>query len=74
MDKNQILTAVLVGILVVGIAVYRLLWMGPSAASTIGIRRFPKTPGKLLQWMFGQHGGDSSDQQATTTGPASKKP
>jgi hypothetical protein len=73
MDKNQILAAVLVGILVAGIAVYRLLWMGSAAAAGAGVRRFPRTPGKLLRWIFGQHGHSSSSDGGTATDPSSKK-
>jgi len=55
MDKQQILTAVLVAVLVLGIAVYRLLWVGSSSAAAAGLRRFPKSPGKLLRWLLGKN-------------------
>jgi cytochrome b len=54
MDKNQILTAALVAVLVAGVAVYRLLWTGSSSAAAAGLRRFPKSPGKLLKWFLGR--------------------
>jgi len=53
MEKGQILTAVIVGVLVIGVAVYRVMRVGSSSAAAVGLRRFPKTPGKLLRWMFG---------------------
>jgi hypothetical protein len=53
MDKQQILAAVLVAALVVAAAIYRLLWTGSSAAAAAGLRQFPRTPGKLLKWLFG---------------------
>jgi len=66
MDKQQIVTAVIVGVLVVGIAVYRLLWVGSSAAAGAGLRRFPKTPGNLLKWFVGGSEGEKSRPQGPT--------
>ena len=63
MDKSQILTSIVVALLVIGIAVYRLLWVGSSSAAAIGLRRFPKTPSELRRWFFKEH--DSSPAGST---------
>jgi hypothetical protein len=62
MDKQQILAAALVAVLVVGVSVYRLLWAGSSSAAAVGLRRFPKTPGKMLKWIFGGRDDGNSGQ------------
>jgi hypothetical protein len=62
MDKQQILTAVVVAVLVICAAIYRVLWVGGSAAAGAGLRQFPKTPGKLLKWLFGGSGGEKGHQ------------
>jgi hypothetical protein len=68
MDKQQILTAAVVAALVISAAVYRVLWMGGSAAAGAGLRQFPKTPGKMLKWFFGGGGGEKDHQAQSPTG------
>jgi cytochrome b len=63
MDKSQWITAILVGLFVVAIAVYRLLWTGSSAAAAARLRRFPRSPRKLFQWFLGQRTSPPSDAQ-----------
>jgi len=70
-EKEQILAAVVVAMVVGGVAVYRVLWAGSSSAAAVGLRRFPKTPGNLLRWIFGRRGDEKSDQapRDTSAGP-----
>ena len=55
MHTPDILAVALTVLFVLGLVLYRLLWVGSQFAAAAGLGRFPRFPARLRRWLFGEH-------------------
>ena len=66
MNKSSLIASTLTILFVLGIVVYRLLWVASQVASSAGLGRLPKLPKSWPRWFF--------DECNDVTTAASKSP
>lgn len=55
MDRSHLLALAVTVLAVIGLVVYRLLWVASSAASGAALGRLPILPASWRRWLLGGH-------------------